>query len=94
LRASRRHIRSVIDETAGWSHYPVEGGWYQILRYPNVVDEETLTVELLSEQGIEVMPGFLFDLPPGHLVVSLLTPPRLFEQHLPRLRAGFDALTG
>jgi aspartate/methionine/tyrosine aminotransferase len=94
LRASRRRIRSVIDDTEGWSSYPVEGGWYQILRHPNVVDEETLAVELLSEEGIEIMPGFLFDLPPGHLVLSLLSPPEVLQKHLPRLVAGFDALTG
>jgi len=55
------------------------GGWSAVLRFPAVVDEEELAIELLERDGVAVLPGFLFDFPrPGFLVVSLLPETRCF----------------
>jgi alanine-synthesizing transaminase len=54
-------------------------GWSAVLRYPAVVDEEDLAIELLEDDGVAVYPGYLFDFPrPGFLVVSLLPDPLTF----------------
>jgi len=54
-------------------------GWSAVLRYPAVVDEEELAVELLERDGVAVHPGYLFDFQrPGFLVVSLLPEPVSF----------------
>jgi aspartate/methionine/tyrosine aminotransferase len=63
-----------------------EGGWSAALRYPAVIDEESLCIQLLQELNVAVQPGFFFDFPtPGWLVVSLLPPPEIFEEGLRRI---------
>ena len=53
----------------------VGGGWSALVRLPAVLDDEEIAVRLLSERGVAVQPGYLFDLPnDGTLVLSLLTP--------------------
>ena len=53
----------------------VGGGWSAPIRLPSVVDDEELALELLTERGVAVHPGYLFDFPiEGVLVLSLLTP--------------------
>jgi aspartate/methionine/tyrosine aminotransferase len=64
----------------------VEAGWYAIL--PVYGDEET-AYRLLRDENILVQPGYFYDFESGNrIVVSLLTPPELFAQSLPRVRAG------
>jgi aspartate/methionine/tyrosine aminotransferase len=63
-----------------------EGGWSAALRYPAVVDEEVLCLQLLEQLDVDVQPGFFFDFPgSGWLVVSLLPPPHLFEEGVRRI---------
>ncbi len=62
------------------------GGWSAVLRYPDVVDEETLVLELLDRDGVGVHPGYFFDFArPGFLVLSLLPEPGVFREGLDRL---------
>jgi alanine-synthesizing transaminase len=58
-----------------------EGGWSAVLRVPATADEETLALELLTNDGVVVHPGFFFDFPhEAFLVVSLLPPPDVFAR--------------
>jgi aspartate/methionine/tyrosine aminotransferase len=60
----------------------VEGGWYSILRVPNIRSEEEWVLELLR-RGVLVQPGFFYDFQSGaYLVVSLLTPEDVFREGL------------
>ncbi len=62
------------------------GGWSAVLRFPNVVDEEALVLELLERDGVAVHPGYFFDFPrPGYLVLSLLPEPERFREGVRRL---------
>jgi aspartate/methionine/tyrosine aminotransferase len=78
-----RRCRANLDTLRGWvprhpelTLLPVGGGWTAVLRYPSVVDEEALVLELLDRHGVAVHPGYFFDFPtPGYLVLSLLPPP-------------------
>jgi len=64
------------------------GGWSAIVRFPAVMDEERLALELLREDGVAIHPGYLFDLPGrGHLVLSLLPEPAEFAEGVRRLLA-------
>jgi alanine-synthesizing transaminase len=57
------------------------GGWSSVLRYPKVIDEESLCIRLLTEHGVAVHPGYFFDFPTGGwLVLSLLPAPKIFEE--------------
>jgi hypothetical protein len=62
---------------------PSGGGWSAVLRFPRVVTEEALMLQLLDRHGVAVHPGYFFDFPSeGYLVVSLLPDTNTF-------RAGF-----
>jgi aspartate/methionine/tyrosine aminotransferase len=62
--------------------YPVEGGWYAVLRLPEGADEETVVLELLDRHQVLAHPGYFFDFPESrpHLVLSLLTPPEVWKE--------------
>ncbi len=65
---------------------PPQGGWSVVLRYPAVIDEETLVLEMLDKDGVAVYPGYFFDFAAdGYLVLSLLPTPELFAEGALRL---------
>ncbi|MBF0595146.1 MAG: pyridoxal phosphate-dependent aminotransferase [Candidatus Omnitrophica bacterium] len=68
-------------EAAGHYVYPVDGGWYAVLRLELNEPEDEWAVRLLNETGVHVHPGFYFDFETeGHIVLSLLTSPETFHQ--------------
>lgn len=61
------------------------GGWSAVLRFPRVISEEALVMELLERHGVAVYPGYFFDFAAeGYLVVSLITAPGVFALGLKR----------
>ena len=55
------------------------------MRFPQVVTEDVLALELLERHGVAVHPGYFFDFPTdGYLVVSLLPEPATFDAGLTR----------
>ncbi len=67
---------------------PPEGGWSALVRFPAVVAEERLALDLLERDGVAVHPGYFFDFPSeGWLVVSLLPDPETFAAGASRLVA-------
>jgi len=71
-----------------------QGGWSAVLRFPDVIDEESLCVRLLSEHGVAVHPGFFFDFPGGSwLVLSLLPPVDEFREGVRLILETIDELT-
>jgi alanine-synthesizing transaminase len=95
-RRCRENLRSL--QTAAASHPAVsvlvpEGGWSAVLRIPAVVPEDELVVELVEREGVAVHPGFFFDFPrDGHLVLSLLPTPQIFDAGVERLLARLEHL--
>ncbi|HUK12926.1 MAG TPA: pyridoxal phosphate-dependent aminotransferase [Thermoanaerobaculaceae bacterium] len=74
---------------------PPGGGWSAVMRYPAVVGEEELVVELLERDGVAVHPGFFFDFPhDGILVLSLLPPPEVFAEGFRRVLRRIAAHLG
>lgn len=65
----------------------LEGGWSAIVQLPRTLSEETWVTRLLEEHGVIVHPGYFFDMESGaYVVVSLITPPKQFDEGLKRLR--------
>jgi alanine-synthesizing transaminase len=80
-RRNLASLRTAAGTVSGLDLLEPRGGWSAALRYPAVVDEEILCLELLEDHGVAVHPGFFFDFPtPGWLVVSLLTPEDEFDR--------------
>jgi alanine-synthesizing transaminase len=68
---------------------PVGGGWSALVRLPAVLDDEEMALRLLTDRGVAVQPGFLFDLPnDGTLVLSLLTPEPIWRKGLKEIFAA------
>lgn len=65
-------------------------GWYALVRLAPGHDEEDAAAALLTEDRVQVFPGYFFDIPSGdgqHLVVSLLPPPGVFAEGVRRMQA-------
>lgn len=64
----------------------VEGGWCATLRVPRTRTEEEWSLKLLRDCDVLVQPGFFYDFESeAFLVLSLLTPPDVFEHGVRRL---------
>lgn len=85
-RSNLETLRRVAAALPALSVPTTGGGWSALLRLPAVLDDEEFALRLLTERGVAVQPGFLFDLPnDGTIVLSLLTPEKTW-------RAGLDAI--
>jgi aspartate/methionine/tyrosine aminotransferase len=68
------------------SRLVMEGGWYAILRLPSIRTDDEWAMELASKDRVLVHPGHFFDFSSeGHLVISLLTNPEVFEEGIARI---------
>lgn len=63
-----------------------EAGWYAILKLPAILSDEDWAIELLRQDGVLVHPGHFYDFPgEGHLIISLLPIPEIFQQAICKL---------
>lgn len=85
-----RENRRVILETR-LDVIPPPAGWYALVRLAPGHDEEDAAAALLTEDRVQVFPGYFFDIPSEHdaqhLVVSLLPPPEVFAEGVRRMQA-------
>jgi hypothetical protein len=57
-----------------------------VVQVPATLSEEERALRLLEKRGVLVHPGYFFDFPrEAFLVLSLLTPPEVFDEGLRRL---------
>jgi aspartate/methionine/tyrosine aminotransferase len=64
----------------------VEGGWYAILRLPNVKTEEQWVLGMLEDRDVLVQPGWFYDFESEpYVVLSLITPEAVFRDGAKRL---------
>lgn len=57
-----------------------QAGWSAVVRFPRVIAEEALVLDLLERRGVAVHPGYFFDFAgEGYLVASLLPESAIFE---------------
>jgi aspartate/methionine/tyrosine aminotransferase len=81
-------LQRVVAETPAISLLNAEAGWSAILQVPAFRSEETLVLELLTQDHVLVHPGFFFDFAQeAFLVVSLLVPPEAFKEGMARVLA-------
>ncbi len=65
-----------------------EGGWYAILRVPEVLTDEEWALDLVERDAVHVQPGYFFDMDRGaNLIVSLLTPEAVLDEGMKRIGA-------
>ncbi|HVZ35938.1 MAG TPA: pyridoxal phosphate-dependent aminotransferase [Polyangiaceae bacterium] len=68
-----------------------EGGWYAVVRLPDLADEDEWVLGLLNA-GAATHPGYFYDFEDRapHLVLSLLAPPAAFKHGAGVLRSEVD----
>ncbi len=89
--AHRREIAiSLLSQSADLSLTPPEGGFYMTIqmRDPRRNDEK-VALELLREEGLLVHPGYFYDLPPGHFVMSFVAKPTQLKKSLEKIVQHF-----
>ena len=75
--------RVVVRELPAVELLPAGGGWSVVLRFPRVMTEEALALELLEKHGVAIHPGYFFDFAAeGYVVASLLPPAEVFTRGL------------
>ena len=80
LAANRGALTRAVGTDAPFNPLRGGGSWSAVLRVGELVDEQATCLELL-ERGVLVQPGYYYDFErPGHLVVSLLPEPEVFER--------------
>jgi aspartate/methionine/tyrosine aminotransferase len=63
----------------------LEGGWYAILRVPNLGSDEDLVITLLREADVLLQPGHFYNFSTdGYLIASLITPEDQFAEGIER----------
>ena len=69
-----------------------EGGWYAVVRLPDVASEEEWVIGLLANAAVLTHPGHFYDFrgPAPHLVLSLLPEPMTFTEAARALRREVD----
>jgi alanine-synthesizing transaminase len=86
VRRNDAALRSVVSRHPAVEVLPADAGWSVVVRVPAVTAEEALVLALLQQDDVLVHPGFFFDLTHGcHLILSLLTPPDVFDAGVGRL---------
>jgi alanine-synthesizing transaminase len=72
------------DSAASLLH--VEGGWYAVLRLPDVQSDESYALDFIEHADTLVQPGYFYDFDAApYVVLSLLTEPTTFEAGVLRI---------
>jgi len=80
IRENLAFLDNTLSRGAAMNRLDAQGGWYAILRLPNIRSDEEWAIELLQAAGVYVHPGHFFGFPrEGYLVVSLLPEPQRFR---------------
>jgi hypothetical protein len=86
LRRNYRALRGLASSRPSLTVLAAEGGWSAIVRVPALASEEEIVLDLLTETGVLVHPGYFFDFPrEAYLVVSLLVPEPRFADGVGRV---------
>lgn len=79
-------LRASVSSHSPFQLLHVEGGWYAILQVPRIRSEEEWVIQLLDRENVLVQPGFFYDFEAeAYLVLSLLTPPAMFDEGVVRI---------
>jgi alanine-synthesizing transaminase len=94
LLQNRAALAAALEGSAA-SLLASEGGWYAIVRLPDLAEEEDWVLGLLTK-GVSTHPGYFYDFTERapHLVLSLIVPPQAFARGAEILRAEIDRRVG
>ena len=90
VRENLAKLDGALARRSSCSRLELQGGWNAVLRVPAIRADEDLAVELVSGPGVHIHPGHFYDFSrDGYLVLSLITPPGVFQAGIEKLLAFF-----
>jgi aspartate/methionine/tyrosine aminotransferase len=85
IRGNLNRARAIAQAYPSCQVLRTEGGWCATVRIPATHPEDTLVLDLLTEERVRVHPGYFFDFPhEAFIVVSLLVEPAVFADGFER----------
>lgn len=73
IRRNHAQLRASLADTAATPLF-LEGGWYAVVRLPELLSEAEWVLALLEQDGVLTQPGWFYDFSAGaQLVLSLIT---------------------
>ncbi|MHB8481611.1 MAG: pyridoxal phosphate-dependent aminotransferase [Nitrospiria bacterium] len=86
ILSNRQFLIRQLKEVPGCICLNAEGGWYAVLKLPQIRRDDEWAVRLLEKEGVLVYPGHFFDFTwEACLILSLLPPEPLFKTGVERL---------
>lgn len=77
---------STISSCTSLQLVPPSGGFYLTVGLPGAkTDEDALAVHLLERSKVLVHPGYFYDIPPSHLVMTFIQEPEVLRAALERI---------
>jgi alanine-synthesizing transaminase len=90
VRSNLAALDSLLAAQTMVTRLAAEAGWYAVLRIPALRPDELTAIDLLSQWGLALHPGYFFGFPAaGWLVVSLLPESGEFAEGISRLVSYF-----
>ena len=87
-------IEESLKDTKDISLLGAQGGWYAILRLPELLSGESWALEFLEREHVFIHPGYFFDFSEEpHIVLSLLLPPKTFQEGIGRIKKTVNRKT-
>jgi alanine-synthesizing transaminase len=88
VRRCRDIAIQALSRCTGIHYIPPAGGFYLTVRLLNEeTDEDELTVQLLQKSNLLLHPGYFYDIPPSHLVMTFIQDHETLQTALNRLEA-------
>jgi len=75
----------LVKNCKGLSAISPEGGFFMTVRLGSGMEEEAFAVDLLNQEGVLIHPGFFYDMPGRHFVMTTVATPA-------ELRTGFSKI--
>ncbi len=88
LRQNYDFIQESLPEMKNVSFLKAEGGWYAVLKLPDILSEDEWALEFLRKDHVFIHPGYFFDFDQeSYMVLSLLPSLSIFQEGLRRILA-------
>ncbi len=84
--ANLEFLKDTLSQHPQCDYLQVEGGWYAVIRLPQILSEDEWSREFLKKDNVFVHPGYFFDFEGGaHIVLSLLPQEKVFQKGIKRV---------
>ena len=86
LEVNKQYLEDKIILSSSYELLQSEGGWYAVLKVPRIHTDDEWALLMLEKHGVLLHPGHFYNFKDaGHLVISLLPTPDVFQSGILKL---------